>query len=95
MKAIAAHTIFIVGVIIIFVLFVTATLFGWIDWSGFSANKFVCTSKVYSYCSGWSKTGFTNAPWDWDKKGPEGCENPPINIDIPSIDECKKLFPSK
>lgn len=86
MKAIAAHTIFIVGVITIFIFFVTATFFGWIDWSKTSANQFACQAKLMSYCSEWQKTGKT--PWDWSKKEPTGCGDPP------SQDDCKKLFPS-
>lgn len=90
-KAIAAHTIFLVGVIVIFIFFVTATFFGWIDWSGTSANQFACSAKLYNYCSELQKTG--NAPWDWNEKEPRGCENPPVNITKPTKDECDELFP--
>ena len=90
-KAIAAHTIFIVGAITIFILFVTATFFGYIDWSGKNASQFACQSKLLSYCSELQKG---RTPWNWDNKDPKGCENPPININQPSADDCKKLFPS-
>jgi hypothetical protein len=95
-KAIAAHTIFIIGVIIIFIFFVTVILFGYIDWSKTSASKFACTAKLENYCSDWSKSNppFSNTPWDWNSKGPSGCENSPININQPSSEDCKKLFPS-
>jgi hypothetical protein len=93
-KAIAAHTIFIVGVITIFIFFVTATFFGWINWGGTSVSQFACSAKLLNYCSEWQKTGFTKTPWDWNKKDPKGCENPPININQPTEEDCKKLFPS-
>jgi len=93
-KAIAAHTIFIVGVITIFIFFVTATFFGWINWGGASASQFACSAKLLDYCSGWQKTGFTNTPYDWNKKDPKGCEEVPINIIQPTEEECKRFFPS-
>ena len=92
MKAIAAHTIFIVGAITIFIFFVTATFFGWIDWSTISASQFACKAKLMSYCSELQKTG--KIPWDWNERGPEGCGEDPININQPTEEECKKLFPS-
>lgn len=96
MKAIAAHAIFIIGVILIFTFFITATFFGWIDWGKTGASQFACSAKLFSYCSDWKKNDFTKTPWDWNKKGPEGCGEKPININQPTgedgIKQCKSLL---
>jgi len=89
-KAIAAHAIFIVSVILIFLFFIAAIFFKWIDWSKLGANKFFCSAKLHSYCSDWKKTNFEKTPWNWNEKGPEGCEE--FGIMQPSQEDCEKLL---
>lgn len=89
-KGIAVHTIFLIAVIIIFLFFATVIFFPWINWSKVEANKFSCTAKLHSYCSDWEKSNFEKIPWDWNKKGPEGCEK--IGIVEPSEDKCKEVL---
>jgi hypothetical protein len=80
-KAIVPHTLFIIGVIVIFMIIIAVVLFNWIDWSKAGASSFSCNAKLLSYCSQWRQNdNFARIPWDWNSKDPKGCENlnPPV-----------------
>ena len=63
MKAIAVQAIFLIGVIVIFLFFIVAIFWGWIDTTKFVTSQATCTANRISYCSALSSN--TKLP-DWD-----------------------------
>ncbi|MBL7169390.1 MAG: hypothetical protein ISS48_00020 [Candidatus Aenigmarchaeota archaeon] len=87
-KAIATHTIFLIAVMGIFLLFTIISFWYWIGQTSVDASKASCAAKYMNYCERWIFEG--KDPGDWNKVEPLGCEDPEIGIEKPeSIEACK------
>ncbi len=83
MKAVAVQAVFLIAVIMIFLFFVAALFFQWIEWTDESTNSFSCNAKMISFCSDWRKEG--KDPGWWESKGPN-CDE--FVTKPSSIDDC-------
>ena len=87
-KAIATHTMFLVGTITLFLIFTIILLWPLINPIIEDATMASCTTKYYNYCERWILKG--KDPGDWDEINPDGCEE--FEIYKPSsIDDCKMI----
>lgn len=94
-KAIATHTLFLIIVMVLFAIVAFILFGGWLPNADRQANKATCTYKKISYCTDWKANSYTEEPWDWYDKNPEGCEtlDPPI-FKPRSLYECETLLGS-
>lgn len=83
-KAIAVHTLFLIGVIAFFLIFIIGIFFQWIDTTNIASNQATCTLKKISFCSEWVRTGSTPNSDTWEKKSPD-CGT------RPDCDACKSI----
>lgn len=87
-KGIVPHTLFIIGVIVIFMIIIAAVLFDWIDWSSQGASAYACNAKLLKYCSEWRMKN--EIPWDWNSRDPKGCEEFGV-VQPTDISQCEGL----
>ncbi len=88
MKAVAVHAVFIVAVIVIFIFFLAAIFFEWIDVNKLGTNQATCRMKLMNYCNDLIKTG--KEPFNWNTKEPLGCEN--SGITQPDKIKCQEIL---
>ncbi|NCN39593.1 MAG: hypothetical protein GW914_04405, partial [Candidatus Aenigmarchaeota archaeon] len=85
-KAIATHTLFLIAVMGLLLIFTLVTFWFFIGQTPIEANKATCTAKYMNYCERWTLKG--QDPGDWGDIKPEDCES--LGIEKPnSIDDCK------
>jgi hypothetical protein len=89
-KAVAIHASMLVLMIALFLFIALVIFFGWINFQSVETTRASCTIKRFNFCVEWSKTDYKKEP-DWNKP-PKDCENNPINIGKPSMDQCKDLL---
>jgi len=90
MKAIAVHAIFVVSIILIFLFFVTAIFFRYMDFKE-GPSEFSCKVKQFSYCSDWKRTDYSDYPdWSWEEKEPENCDL--VGIAKPTYEQCENIL---
>ncbi|MEM5792773.1 MAG: hypothetical protein QXY45_00220 [Candidatus Aenigmatarchaeota archaeon] len=89
LKGVATHTIFLIAIITLFLVFTIIGLWYFIGQVQIEANEATCAEKFYNYCMRWKIDG--DDPGDWDNVNPQGCEN--FNINRPStFEECKNII---
>jgi len=88
-KAIAAHSIFLVGVIAMLLFFTVVIFWEWISSNQTEATKAACIVKLKNFCLKWTSSG--NKP-DWDSINPQNCEDLDPPILEPSQDYCNNLI---
>ena len=87
-KAMATHTIFLIGAMALFLTFTIISLWYFIGQTPTEATKASCTAKYMNYCERWTLNG--EDPGDWDKIEPKGCED--FGIEKPSsLDDCNLI----
>ena len=87
-KAIATHSLFLIGTMVLFLIFTVISLWPLISLTPIETTKASCTGKYMSYCERWILNG--EDPGDWDDIEPKNCEE--IGIDMPrTLDDCKNL----
>ena len=89
-KGIATHVLGIILIIAIFMFFTLLLVYGWVNTTSQQANETLCAAKILNYCADWLRNGFKERPWNWNDKGPQGCEKFHINPPV-SSDDCTKL----
>jgi len=87
-KAIAVHTIFLIGAMLLLVVFTVAGLWFWLGDLNITSSEAACANKYQDYCDKWIITG--KEPGNWDSVSPEGCDEYEI-YKPKSIDECKLI----
>ncbi len=90
MKAVTAHTLFIIGVVLISLLIIVFIFFDFSTIFSQEANEQACQSKLIKYCFEWRLKGLdpSNPPTpSWNEREPKGCEQ--FGITEPSPDDCK------
>ena len=75
-KAVAVQAIFLIIAVMIFLFFIAAIFFQWIDVTKWGSDKAACRAKIINYCSDWRKTGESKEPGWWNDKPVENCEKP-------------------
>ncbi len=84
MKGVAIQAIFLIITIMIFLFFISAVFFKWIDITKLGSNQAACRMKILNYCSDWRKSG--SEPKWWDDKPVENCTKPVSFEDSCQID---------
>lgn len=90
-KGIASHILAIVLILAIFMFFALLIIYNWLDTTNQQANETLCTAKILNYCTDWFTNGFKNKPWDWNSKGPQGCDKYHVTEPV-SANDCKALL---
>ena len=84
-KAIATHTMFLIGTMALFLVFTIISLWFFIGQTEVEANRASCTAKYMNYCERWILK--EKDPGDWDDISPTGCDE--FKIYKPaSLSEC-------
>ena len=88
-KAVSTHTIFLIAIMALFLVFTIIGLWYFIGQAEIEANEATCKEKYLNYCMRWKMNG--EDPGDWDDVNPKNCEE--LNIRRPStFDECKNII---
>jgi len=91
-KAVAVDAVSLIVIIAAFLFFTVAVFLGWINVQNLEANRASCAAKLLNYCTEWWKKQFQSVPYNWAEQPPKGCEQQPINVGQPTLDDCKSLL---
>jgi len=89
-KGVASHVLGIVLIMAVLMFFALLLVYNWVITTNQQATETLCTAKILNYCTDWFTNGFKDRPWNWDDKGPQGCEKFHVTQPV-SSDDCKAL----
>jgi len=91
-KAVAIYVMVIVLIIAAMLFVSLLILFHWIRIEDIETNKATCSTKYLNYCLGYQRNNWEKPPFDWNEEPPKNCEMDPVNMNPPSLQDCKNMF---